>query len=243
MGTDFFDSDLVQRRPGVKPGAIGQAVDIVGNRPNELPARPVSDLNLTRMARQKEEVNAQVAGAKLEIEKLRRRQSDLEREKQTLEDLLDKQEQYERGKQELLDKLGESVASLQKLEDHASRQVEIYSFTRRRFAELIEELQKIDDSEWADNAFREELNKAVVEIDEVRKEFVKAQAGIEAVGGPPKLFDETRLAAESARRLEDEQREIRGFGAWFKLGLAASLPLIIVIVIAAIVLAFGGTFR
>lgn len=243
MGTDFFDNDLVQRRGAARSGPASQPIDIVGSRPNELPARPVSDLNLTRMTRQKEEVNAQVASAKLEIEKLRRRQTDLEREQQALEDLLDKQDQYERGKQELLDKLGESVTSLQKLEDHAARQVEIYSFTRRRFMELTEELQKINDSEWADEAFREELNKAVVAIDSVRKEFVKAQAGIEAAGGPPKLFDETRLAAESARRYDEEKKESRGFGAWFKIGLAASLPLIAAIAVAVIILIVAGSGR
>jgi len=242
MGTDFFDDDLVKRRGSLKSSTVGQGIDIVGARPNELPARPVSDLNLTRMARQKEEVNAQVAGAKLEIEKLRRRQTDLEREKQTLEDLLDKQEQYERGKQELLDKLSESIVSLVKLEDHASRQVEIYSGTRTRFSEFVDEVQKINDTEWSDEVFRDELNKAVVQIDTVRKEFVKAQAAIEAVGGPPKLFDEARVQSD-LRQAAEAAAAPRGFKSWMKIGFAVSLPLIIAIAIAVALLLISEARR
>ncbi len=242
MGTDFFDDDLTRRRSSIKSTTVGQGVDIVGIRPDELPAKPVSDLNLTRMARQKEEMNTQVAGAKLEIEKLRRRQTDLEREKQALEDMLDKQEQYERGKQELLDKLSESIVSLEKLEDHAARQGEIYSGTRARFAEFVDEVQKINDTEWPDDSFRDELIKAVVRIDAVRKEFVKAQAAIEAVGGPPRLFDETRIRAE-VRQKDQETQAPRGFKSWMKIGFAVSLPLIIAIVVAVAVLIATGAGR
>jgi hypothetical protein len=82
MATDFFDDDLSQRRGAVKATAVGQGVDIVGTvKHDEIPVRPISDLNLTRMAKHREEVNTQVASAKLEIERLRRKQTDLERER------------------------------------------------------------------------------------------------------------------------------------------------------------------
>ena len=61
--TDFFDEDLVQHRDstrsimgqgaGEQPGATDETGDAV-------PGRPVSDFNLTRMARHKEEVEGQV---------------------------------------------------------------------------------------------------------------------------------------------------------------------------------------
>jgi len=242
-GTDFFDNDLVQRRGAIKSSTIAPGATETGSatKHEDLSARPLADLNLTRMARHREEVNTQVATAKVEIERLRRKQSDLEREKQAMEDLLEKQGQYERGKQELIDKLSESIMSLQKLEDHASRQVEIYSANRARFAALLEELQRLNDSDWTDDIFREELNKAVVEIDSARKEFVKAQAAVEAVGGPVALFDESRPRVTLDGELEGS--DARTFGQWVTIGLAVSLPLIIAIVVGLIVFFVRGSAR
>jgi hypothetical protein len=235
-GTDFFDDDLAQRRGAVKSTTLG-GTEVVGTlKADEFPARPISDLNLTRMARHREEMNTQVASAKLEIERMRRKQSEIEREKQTIEEIIEKQEQYERGKQEMADRLSGSVVTLHKLEEHAARQVEIFSSTRRRFTECLEELQNINDTEWSDDAFREELTKAVVQIDAIRKEFVKAQAVVEAAGGPVRLFDEERPRAAPADEFESE----RGFGAWLKIGVAVSLPLIIVLAIAVGILLSAG---
>lgn len=242
-GTDFFDNDLVQRRGAIKNASIAPGATETGSatKHEDFSARPLADLNLTRMARHREEVNTQVASAKVEIERLRRKQSDLEREKQVMEDLLEKQGQYERGKQELIDKLSESIMSLQKLGDHAARQVEIYSANRTRFAQILEELQGLNDSGWTDDVFREELSKAVVQIDGARQEFVKAQAAVEAVGGPAALFDENRPRASLDGDLEDSNS--RTFGQWVTIGLAVSLPLIIAIVVALIALFARGPVR
>jgi hypothetical protein len=231
--TDFFDDDL-QRRAAVRTAPLGQATDVVGGvKGDDFPARPISDLNLTRMARHREEMNTQVATAKVEIERMKRRQSDLEREQHAIESLMEKQDQYERGKAEMIQCLSESVVSLQKMEDQAARQVEIYSSTRARFGECIEELHRMNDADWADEVFREELNKAVMQIDVVRKEFVKGQAAVEAAGGPVRLFDETRPRASA---IDEESGMSRGFAAWAKIGLAVSTPLIIAMALAVAIL-------
>lgn len=238
MGTDFFDDDLGQRRGAVRTASVGGGTEPVGiPRLDDVPSRPLADLNLTRMARRREEVNTQVAGAKVELERLRRKQGDLEREKQTLEDLLEKQDQYERGKQELIDRMAESMVSLQKLGDHAARQVEIYSAGNDRFAEFVEELQKMNDADWSDEHFREELNKSVARIEAIRKEFVKIQAAIEAVGGPVQLFDEKRPGTLD---LEEESPARFGFGTWIKIGFAVSLPVVVALLAVLVVLLTRG---
>jgi hypothetical protein len=232
MGTDFFDDDLGQRRNAIKTTSLGAGGEVpVNMKADEAAIRPISDLNLTRMARHREEVNTQVSSAKLHIERLKQKQGEMEREKHMLEDLLQKQDQYERGKQEMIDRLAESVISLQKMGEHAARQAEIYWATRERFATALDELQQINDSEWSDEVFREELNKAVARIDVARNEFVKAQATVEAVGGPAKLFDDRQALLSDQNSFDSVAK---GFGHWFKAGLAASLPLIIVIVVAVI---------
>lgn len=238
MGTDFFDDDL-SRHGSTKGAALGSGVDgIPSLKSDEMPIRPISDLNLTRMARHREEVNTQMASAKLQIERLKQKQGEMEREKHMLEDLLEKQEEYERGKQEMAARLSESIVSLQKLGEHAARQVEVYSLTRDRFVADLDELQQINDAEWTDESFRDELNKAVTQINGIRNDFVKAQATVEAVGGPIRLFDESR--AKTPHEEEGEFVPAKGFGYWMKVGLAVSLPLIITIVITAIVLVVKG---
>lgn len=230
MGTDFFDDDLGQRRASMNP----PSADLAAAKSGDMPARPISDLNLTRMARHREEVNTQMASAKLQIERLKQKQGEMEREKQMLEDLLEKQSQYEQGKQEMIDRLTESIVSLQKLGEHAARQVEIYWATRERFSAALDELQKINDSEWTDDLFREELNKAVAQIDSIRNEFVKAQATVEAVGGPVKLFDEEHVRQPAGDEFDTESH--KNFGYWFKIGLAASLPLMMTLAVVIVLM-------
>lgn len=240
MGTDFFDEDLAQRRGAVKSTSLGSGPDgMINLKTEDAAGRPLSDLSLTRMARHREEINTQKASAKLHIERLKQKQSEMEREEQMLADLLEKQDQYERGKLEMQDRLAESLVSLQKLGDHAARQVEVYFTTRDRLAADLEELQKINDSDWADESFREELNKAVVQIDSIRSDFVKAQATIEAVGGPVKLFDERVRKAAS---VEDDEfaPAAEGFGHWLKVGFAVTLPLMVIIVVAVLVMVVKG---
>jgi len=239
MGTDFFDDDLGQRRGAIKTASLGSGGEGVSNlKSDDTPVRPISDLNLTRMARHREEVNTQMVSAKLHIERLKQKQGEMEREKHMLEDMLEKQDQYERGKQEMVDRLTESMVSLQKMGEHAARQVEIYWATRERFSAALEELQKINDSEWADESFRDELNKAVANIDSIRNEFVKAQATVEAVGGPVQLFDEQR--PKSTTNADDEFLQSKGFGHWFKIGFAASIPLIAAILVAVVLMLIKG---
>jgi len=237
MGTDFFDDDLGQRRSAIKSTTLGAGNEAVASiKTDDMPVRPLSDLNLTRMARHREEVNTQMASAKLHIERLKQKQNEMEREKHMLEDLMQKQDQYEQGKQEMVDRLTESMVSLQKLGEHAARQVEIYWATRERFAVVLDELKQINDAEWDDDAFREELNKAVARIDSIRSEFVKAQATVEAVGGPITLFDEQQRIKPLPVNEFDAGAE-KGFWHWLKVGFAAGLPLIVAIVVAVIILA------
>lgn len=238
--TDFFDQDLVRRRErAVQAGAsIGgePAADTAVPR-NELSGHPVADLNLTRMAKHRETVNVQVAGAMKEIEQLRRRQEDLERERQNLEEMGRKQDQYERGKREMIDSLEQSLALLQKKEVQCVRLTEIYAGTQVRFQELLQSLQAINDGAWPEESIREELNRALVQIEEARKEYGKSIAKIEAAGGG------ADAAADAASPLFEPPAasgQPQSFGYWLKVGFAVTLPLMILIAVLAIILAARG---
>ena len=126
--TDFFDDDLVKQRDSARRLKLGPSDDSIGTvgdgaSSDEVPVRPVSDFNLTRMAKHKQEVDDHVATAVHELERLRKRQEDLEREKKELEELRRKQEEYERGKREMSERLSQSLVTLEKDELQAERVV------------------------------------------------------------------------------------------------------------------------
>lgn len=227
--TDFFDDDLLRRREVASPAA---GDPVVSGRPSDktdVPARPVSDLNLTRMAKRKEEMSLKAGTASREIENLRRRQEELEREKRSLEEMCRKQDEYLAGKREMADGLAQSIALLEQKEVHAARLAELYAGTRQRFKEMLQGIQAIDETTWPEESIREELNKALVLIDDARKEYHRAMAKIEASGG----------IAESAAPLESTVQtgfgpripELPGFRYWLRVGVAVTLPLILAAVV------------
>ncbi len=233
--TDFFDQDLVRRRERAVQGgsSIGGETTIDKAVPrDELSGHPVADLNLTRMAKHREAVNGQVAGAMKEIEQLRRRQEDLERERQNLEEMGRKQDQYERGKREMIDSLEQSLALLQKKEVQCVRLTEIYAGTQVRFQELLQSLHAINDTAWPEDGIREELNRALVQIEEARKEYSKAVAKIDAAGGGG---DGSPDASAPLFEPAAASGQPQGFGYWLKVGFAVTLPLMVLIAVLAIV--------
>jgi len=236
---DFFDEDLVKQREGVKrikmgPGdqAARQASSSSGSGP--VP-RPVSDLNLTGIVRHKEDVSEEVAAKTRELERLRHKQEELERQKRSLEELRQKQDDYARGKREMGERLSQSVVTLEKQELRTSRLVEMLTEARTRFKDFKAELDALDEDSWPEERFREELGTALTIIDNARMEYNKTMARIESVMNA----EESYKPAQSP--LFEDADELAGgektFMDWVKIGLAISLPLVVVFLIMLILLA------
>lgn len=222
MGTDFFDDDLKQasekdpaedrdKRPGVE-----RAADAPG-----------------RLARHKDELAGKVSNSTKELERLRRIQADLEREKAGLESLTRKQEEYERGKQEMIEKLERSLILVEKEEVQAAQMAEILSSMRQRFKDTLAELRKIDEEQWPEDKVPDELNRSLAVLEDAREVYKKGLAKIEAA----------RLHDTDTKRVESLAFDTGGgelasktdFGFWFKVGLAVTLPLTAVIVVLFVV--------
>lgn len=234
--TDFFDDDLVKKHeatkriklgPGDAPAATAAPVA------DALPSRPVSDLNLTRMAKHKEEVSAQVAQAMEELERLRTRQEDLEREKQDLEDLRRKQHEYESGKRELMTHLNQSLVKLEKDELKAEKLTELLGATRLRFRSFLSEVEDLQEDQWPEDGIRSELDKALTRIEQVRIEYNKALSKIDALAPDSGSSGSVRspMIMEHRGVVADENRS---FGYWLKVGVAVTLPLSLVLIALAV---------
>lgn len=230
MSTDFFDDDLSSSSAqGSKPAA----------RPESPPrTAPEAVSASARMMRRKEELSGHVTGAANEIERLRLRQEEIEREKATLESLSRKQEEYERGKQDIIEKLDRSILLLENEEVQAAHMVELLSSMRVRFKDMLAGLRSIDEEQWSDETFGDEMNKALALVEEARMSYKKGVSKIDAMrwsesGDRPPVTAQESMAGTSAAP--------QGFGHWFKAGVAFSLPLAAVIVVLFIIyLAMNG---
>ncbi len=242
-GTDFFDDDLVRQRDSakrIKMGPGDEPVEHVSESMDsgDVPVRPVSDFNLTRLARHRKEVDTQSAMAAQELERLRKRQEQLEQEKRELEDLRKRQDEYERGKREITELLKRSLATMERKEVDAQRMVELLAASRSRFKELLAVVEELQEEGWPEDRIRDELAKSLSVLEQARMEYGKTMAKIEAVkpdapiapaGQPAVIFDERGLAGE----------EERSFSHWMKIGFAVSLPVTAAILIVGLLFFFA----
>lgn len=175
------------------------------------------------LVKHKQELTEKVAIAVKEIEELRQRQLELEREKSDLEELKRKQEEYESGKKELIENLGHTLVLLEKEEEQTIQLREILAQTRGRFRDMLSDLRKIDESAWQSFGFRSELMKAVAMIESTRSEYRRALARIEAM-----ISQRTALSHEiiqSGMTLPSNQTHT--FFYWLKVGLAIGLAFLL----------------
>lgn len=241
-GTDFFDEDLVRQRDSakrIKMGPGDEPVDTMGEPldSSDIPVRPLSDLNLTRMARHRKEVDTQSAIAAQELERLRKRQDQLEQERRELEELRKRQDEYERGKREILDQIKRSLVNLERKEVDAQRMVELLGATRSRFKELLAAVESLQEEGWPEDRIREELNKSLGVLEQARLEYNKCMAKIDAVKP-----DAPAVATGPQARVFDEHAfgdEEKGFSHWLKIGFAVTLPLAAVLVVLALLFFFA----
>lgn len=224
--TDFFDDDLVSKRGGARKSK--SETEAEPGATEALP-RGATDFNLTRMARQKEQVEETMAHAAQELERLRQRQENLEKEKHVLEDLRRRQSEYERAKREMLEHLNHSLISLEKDELNAEKLLELVTTTRKRCRTWLAEIDSIDEELWPEDQFREEMGKSLAKIEDIRLEYNKALAKIESLGSEEKKVAATHhpIMYEESQAGESEH----GFGYWLKVGFAVSLPVILTLVI------------
>ncbi len=242
-GTDFFDDDLVRQRNAARApvSRADEAVETLGQggSPDDVPVRAISDLNLTRMARHKHQVSEQSSVALQELERLKKRQEELEQEKRELEDLRRKHDDFDRGKREMTDHLKRSLVSLEREEVEYGRLVEQLAATRKRFKSLLAGLEEIKEESWAEEEIREQLNRSLVIIEDTRMEFNKSLAKIEAVKGGEKAPAGATPAAAPILYEDRHGAEDKPFTFWVRVGWAVSLPIVITLVVLALLFMIG----
>jgi hypothetical protein len=239
-GTDFFDDDLVRKRDAgerLKMGPGDEPVETLGEGPSsdDVPVRAISDLNLTRMARYKQQVTEQSAAALQELDRLKKRQEQLESEKRDLEELRRKHDDFERGKREMTEHLKRSLVSLERQEVETGRLVELLAATRKRFKGMLAGIEEIKEEAWAEDQIRDQLNRALGVIEDTRMEYNKAMSKIDAVKGEEKATPSSGATTMMFEDRSSYSTEDKAFGYWFKVGVAVTLPIVITLILLALI--------
>ena len=232
MSTDFYDDDLARERERVfniqLNGGDASARDGYIPASRDLPSRPIADLPLTHMARHKQEVDEQMVDKAKELERLRSRQAELERERRTLEELRAKQEQFETSRRDAKKTLSESLVRLDQERQQADRLIEQLEETRRLFRSRLDEVEAIDEQSWEDERLPEELNRAVVLLESIQDEYRKAIAKLAAIrpDTPAPSSSGRAAAAYPAMRAAGTAGLPADLKGWLLAGAAFTAPLI-----------------
>ncbi|MFC1497452.1 hypothetical protein ACFLS1_03125 [Verrucomicrobiota bacterium] len=220
MSADSYDNDLLGASRG-----HGEGIE----ETNGVPVRSISEDSLNKMAKQREALSNQVVGATEEIERLRMKQNELEKEKTALESFAKKQEEYEKGKLEMREKLERSMVLVEKEQIQAVRMNELLSETRALFNDTLSELENINEDKWTDDNFEAELNRGLALIDSARMDYRKALAKIDASS-----WHKSSVKKEVNRMVDEADEALsaeKSFGYWLKVGFAVTMPLILALLV------------
>lgn len=237
--TDFIDDDLIRRRDSVNPVKFGPAAE-PASEPDAVPMGsvvPSHSLNLTPLAQKHIEINNQLVDSSGELERLRARQIALEKERSALEQLRQNQEKYETGKRELVEKLEQNLVYLEREEVRLNQHLALLTESDAAFSEMLEMVRGLDESKWPEDSegFRDELHRSLVMVENARREFNKSVARIEALHSEKGASMPVNIMPPPTSA---SAVKARSFGEWMLLGLAVSLPMIVVVAVATALIYF-----
>lgn len=188
-----------------------------------------------------ERIDREVQRAQEQLLTLKRQQEQIEKQKRELEELSRRQEELERGKGEMSEKLTRALAILDRQTGDAQKRVEQLRATTESFSNHLRTLEDIQPKSWAQNDMQKELNRALSYVDHARGEFNQSRARLQsesATAGASSGNADTAAAEHAASQEYDELFQPgadRPFLHWLKAGLAFTLPLTIVVLLAIIV--------
>jgi chromosome segregation ATPase len=171
-----------------------------------------------------EHLDNQVQKAQEQLLQLKRQQEQIEKQKRELEELSRKQEELERGRTDLTDKLTRSLVVLEREAYDTQKKLEQLRATRESFGQHLELIEAIDPKSWNPAELNKELSRALSTVDDARTEFSQQRSRLQAADEASAESGLPEVAPDVSDLLNENGS---GFGHWFKIGFAFSLPLII----------------
>lgn len=173
-------------------------------------------------------VDMKVKEAQEQLLQLRLQAEEMERQKQRLEVLKQKQERFVTGKRDLSEKMGRSVTILERELYDAQKLVEELSLTKDSFNRHLDILRSLQPEKWPRHQMDEELDRALVAVEDAGSEFAKGTRRVAAARpdhSAPILLDDSRAASSSLLADDDAS-------TWMRRGFSFTLPLMGTIILA-----------
>ena len=203
MATDFVDDDLL--------------------RPVSTPAPTPRAPETSPYERTKHRVEEEDSRASDELDRIRKRSEEIERQRQILRTLKGKQAEFDRSSHDLRERLKRHVVLLKDEEEQASRAATVCHEIRHRFNSLQDELDRIDPDSWSDATHESDITQALAQIEAARAVFRKGVDRVTAIGWNP---DRGRGGiAPSDEAILSGHMDPHRFLDWLKIGVALTLPL------------------
>ena len=168
-----------------------------------------------------EDLGEEVQKTNTELEKLKRQLEDIEKQKLRLEELKRRQDELETGRNDMIDKLTRSLVTVQRVTDEAHKRLEQLNTIHNSFTQHLRDIENINPKLWGASELPKELSKALSAVEDARADYSKAQAKI-TVDAPAEAS-----SAGSASAYDQDYAYVddRGFSYWLKNGVAFTLPL------------------
>ena len=177
-----------------------------------------------------DDMDHKVKAAQEQLQHLRAQQEEIERQKQHLETMRVKQERFVAGKRDLLEKLGRAAGSVERDLYDAQKRVEELSLTHDDFCRHHEILKSLQPEKWHRSQVDEELDHALVAIEDAEADFSKGLRRLESL----RVAEVGRAPARSTPQSAETGDEVETYASpvseelivWLRRGFAFTLPLI-----------------
>ena len=173
----------------------------------------------------RQELDTTLDVARQQILALTRKKDELERAKGELEEMRRRHEEFARGRAEIVEALNRGLIVLEHEQLETQRMADLIGRTREKLREQLGMVETLDDSSWTSETLKSDLSRSLATIETARMEFNSACLRIEALSGkrpedlPPTPLQQMTGSESFLDRLS--------FGRALKLGLAFTLPLVL----------------
>jgi hypothetical protein len=175
------------------------------------------------------ELDANLEQAREQITSLQRKKEELERAKGELEEMRRRHDEFARGRIEIVEALNRGLVVLEHEQVETQRMLDLISRTRETFKEQLSHVESLTDAHWTSENLKSELSKSLAAIETARMEFNRACLRIDALQSktpddlPPTPLEKFSGPVNPLDRI--------GFGPALKLGIAFSLPVVVVVLL------------
>ena len=221
--SDFVDSDFVATQKAFNsPSFTSSAPAATAAAPHHAQMnRPPS----------REEIEAKVNETQARLAELKRAQEELERERAALEEARRRRIEFQNGREEMLQHLTRGVGILEEAEFAARREAEQMKQTIADMRSALDKVQGMDEKQWSEENWQQELTKALTTLENARMEWNSARVKFAILDGALKSPEQEK-EGKGAALLHGQS-----FADLCRLGFALTWPVAVAIGGALVIIA------